>query len=99
MGIYIAFIVVLIIALLVVRDQSEVKVRKMRAELMAMRSHEQHLQIEKAEVQQLISWVSESLKRAADRQETAQKGCRTLRDLLTDAGIDVEPIKLEMPQE
>ena len=99
MGIYIAIVVALIIVVLVVRDQSEVRLRKMRSELMAMRSHEQHLHTEKAEVQQLISWVTESLKRATDRQETAQNACRDLHDLLTDTGIHVEPITLEVPEE
>ncbi|HIG52524.1 MAG TPA: hypothetical protein EYG11_12025 [Candidatus Latescibacteria bacterium] len=99
MGISIAIVVVLVVVLLLVRGQSDVRLRKMRAELMAMRSYEQHLQIEKAEVQQLIDQVTESLKHATGRQETAQNACRDLRKLLEESGVFVAPVKLEMPEE
>ena len=99
MGIFILAVLAQMIAILVVRDRSEIRLKKMRAELMAMRSHAHHLQSEKEEVQKLISWVSESLKRCAKRQETAQSACRELRDILTAAGIYVEPIEIETPEE
>ena len=58
MGIFILAVLAQIIAILVVRDRSEIRLKKMRAELMAMRSHAHHLESEKEEVRKLISWVS-----------------------------------------
>tara|TARA_B100000530_G_C15500065_1_gene306152 strand:+ start:162 stop:473 length:312 start_codon:yes stop_codon:yes gene_type:complete len=99
MSIFILIVLAQVIAILAVRDRSEIRLKKMRAELMAMRSDAQHLQSEKEEVRKLISWVSESLKRCAKRQETAQSACLELRDILTAAGIDVKPIEIETPDE
>ena len=50
MGIFILAVLAQIIAILVVRDRSEIRLKKMRAELMAMRSHAHHLESEKEEV-------------------------------------------------
>ena len=90
-GIYIVIVLLLAFALLAVRDLSETKLRKLRSELLALRTHEQQLAARKAEVQQLIGWVNESLRRARDRQVAAQKTWGELHDLLTEAGIPVGP--------
>jgi hypothetical protein len=98
-GIYIVIVLLLAFALLAVRDLSETKLRKLRSELLALRTHEQQLAARKAEVQQLIGWVNESLRRARDRQVAAQKAWWELHDLLTEAGNHVGPVQQELTQD
>ena len=98
-GFYIVIVLLLAFALLAVRDLSETKLRKLRSELLALRTHEQQLAARKAEVQQLIGWVNESLRRARDRQVAAQKAWGELHDLLTEAGIHVGPVQQELTQD
>ena len=98
-GLYLVIVVVLVFALLAVRDLSETKLRKLRSELLAVRTHEQQLAARKAEVQQLIGWVNESLRRARDRQGAAQNTKGELHDLLTEAGIHVGPVHQELSQD
>ena len=98
-GVYIVIVLLLAFALLAVRDLSETKLRKLRSELLALRTHEQQLAARKAEVQQLIGRVNESLRRARDRQGAAQKTWGELNDLLTEAGIHVGPVQQELTQD
>ena len=98
-GVYIAILVVLVIAALAIRDQTAVNLGRMRSELMSKRTQEQHMGNEKVEVQQLVDWVAEGVKRAQDRQESAQKACQELRDFLEKASIHVEPVKIDIPEE
>ena len=100
-GLYIVIVLLLAFALLAVRDLSEPKLRKLRSELLALRTHEQQLAARKAEVQQLIGWVNESLRRARDRQGAAQNtwGGGKLHDLLTEAGIHVGQVLQELTQD
>ena len=98
-GLYLVIVVLLVCALLAVRDLSETKLRKLRSGLLALRTHEQQLAARKAEVQQLIGWVNESLRRARDRQGAAQNTNGELHDLLTEAGIHVGPVHQELSQD
>ena len=98
-GLYLVIVVLLVFALLAVRDLSETKLRRMRSELLALRTQEQQLAARKAEVQQLIGGVNESLRRARDRQGAAQNTKGELHDLLTEAGIHVGPVHQELSQD
>ena len=98
-GLYFVIVVLLVFALLAGRDLSETKLRKLRSELLALRTHEQQLAARKAEVQQLIGWVNESLRRARDRQGAAQNTWGELNDLLTEAGIHVGPVQQELNED
>ena len=42
-GLYLVIVVLLVVALLAVRDLSETKLRKLRSGLLALRTHEQQL--------------------------------------------------------
>ena len=99
MGLYIVVVLVLFIALLAVRDLSTTKLRKVRSELLALRSQEQQLATRKAEVQQLIGWINESLRRASDRQRAGQNTWEELHGMLADAGIPVGPLRQELGRE
>ena len=99
MGLYIVVVLVLFIALLAVRDLSTTKLRKVRSELLALRSQEQQLATRKAEVQQLIGWINESLRRASDRQRAAQNTWEELHGMLADAGIPAGPLRQELGRE
>ena len=82
-------LIVLIIVCLVVRDQNELTLSKMRANLLNLRTEEKRMEDTRVEVEQLVRWFSETLNRASWRQRTAEQYCRELEDMLEGAGIEV----------
>ena len=75
-------LIVLIIVCLVVRDQNELTLSKMRANLLNLRTEEKRMEDTRVEVEQLVRWFSETLNRASSRQRTAEQYCRELEDML-----------------
>ena len=82
-------LVVLIIVCLVVRDQNELSLSKMRADLLSLRTEEKRMEDTRVEVEQLVRWFSETLNRASSRQRTAEQYCRELEEMLDETGIEV----------
>ena len=82
-------LVVLIIVCLVVRDQNELSLSKMRADLLSLRTEEKRMEDTRVEVEQLVRWFSENLNRASSRQRTAEQYCRELEEMLEETGIEV----------
>ena len=82
-------LIVLIIVCLVVRDQNELTLSKMRANLLNLRTEEKRMEDTRVEVEQLVRWFSETLNRTSSRQRTAEQYCRELEDMLERAGIEV----------
>ena len=82
-------LVVLIIVCLVVRDQNELSLSKMRADLLSLRTEEKRMEDTRVEVEQLVRWFSETLNRASSRQRTAEQSCRELEEMLEETGIEV----------
>jgi hypothetical protein len=82
-------LVVLIIVCLVVRDQNELSLSKMRADLLSLRTEEKRMEDTRVEVEQLVRWFSETLNRASSRQRTAEEYCRELEEMLEETGIEV----------
>ena len=82
-------LIVLIIVCLVVRDQNELTLSEMRANLLNLRTEEKRMEDTRVEVEQLVRWFSETLNRASSRQRTAEQYCRELEDMLEGAGIEV----------
>ena len=82
-------LVVLIIVCLVVRDQNELSLSKMRADLLSLRTEEKRMEDTRVEVEQLVRWFSETLNRASSRQRTAEQCCRELEEMLEETGIEV----------
>ena len=82
-------LIVLIIVCLVVRDQNELTLSKMRANLLNLRTEEKRMEDTRVEVEQLVRWFSETLNRASSRQRTAEQYCRELEEMLEETGIEV----------
>lgn len=82
-------LIVLIIVCLVVRDQNELSLSKMRADLLSLRTEEKRMEDTRVEVEQLVRWFSETLNRASSRQRTAEQYCRELEEMLEETGIEV----------
>ncbi len=82
-------LIVLIIVCLVVRDQNELTLSKMRADLLSLRTEEKRMEDTRVEVEQLVRWFSETLNRASSRQRTAEQYCRELEEMLERTGIEV----------
>ena len=82
-------LVVLIIVCLVVRDQNELSLSKMQADLLSLRTEEKRMEDTRVEVEQLVRWFSETLNRASSRQRTAEQYCRELEEMLEETGIEV----------
>lgn len=85
----ITLLVVLIIVCLVVRDQNELTLSKMRADLLGLRTEEKRMEEMCVEVEQLVRWFGETLNRASSRQRTAEEYCRELEEMLEGTGIEV----------
>ncbi|MFT5085700.1 MAG: myosin heavy subunit [Candidatus Latescibacterota bacterium] len=83
-------VVVLVITCLVVRDQTEFKLGKLRTELLGLRSEEKRLEETRTEVEQLVRGVGEELNRADTRQRTAEQNNRELAEILDGMGIELE---------
>ena len=82
--------IVLTIVCLVVRDQTEFRLSRLRAELMALRSEEQRLNEERTDLERMISQAGEALIRAERRQLTIEKESHELIDLLEEMGVSLE---------
>lgn len=82
-------LIVLIIVCLVVRDQNELALSKMRADFLSLRTEEKRMEDTRVEVEQLVRWFSETLNRASLRQRTAEQYCRELEEMLEGTGIEV----------
>jgi hypothetical protein len=82
--------IVLLIVFLVVRDQTEFKLGRMRAELMALRSEEKGLSQECTEVQRLVAQIGEALLRAERRQVSAEQTRDELKTYLEEMDVQVQ---------
>ena len=71
----------LIIVCLVFRDQNELTLSKMRANLLNLRTEEKRMEDTRIEVELLVRWFSETLNRDSSRQRTAEQYCRELEDM------------------
>lgn len=89
-GLLLTLMVVLVVACLAVRDQTEFKLNKMRADLLGLRTEVQRMDEMRVEAEQISRWVSEALNRSASRQRKAEQYCRELEDMLGEMGIDID---------
>ncbi len=89
-GLFIAIVIALLITCLVVRDQTEFKLGKMRSDLLGLRTEEKRLEETRTEVEQMVRWVSEALSRADKRQRAAEQDGRALEEILDGMGIELK---------
>ena len=91
--------IVLVIVALVIRDQTEFKLGRLRAQLMGLRSEEQRLNEERKELERMVAQAGDSLMRADQRQRSAQKTRKELVELMEDLGVELELEDLVKPGE
>lgn len=87
---YLAVAIVLVIATLVVRDQTEFKLSRLRAELMALRSEEQRLAEEHTELERMVAQTGDALMRADHRHREINRATQELVDVLSTLGVDLD---------
>lgn len=90
-GVFLAITIVLIIVALVVRDQTEFKLSRLRAELLGLRSDEQRLSEERTDLERMVAQAGDALMRADQRQRAAEKSHREVADMLQEMGVDYDP--------
>ena len=73
---------VLIIAALVVRDRTEYRMQKLKAELMALRTDEKRQAEMREDVELTVAQATEALLRADRRNNGMRKGCEAVSVLL-----------------
>ena len=74
----------LVVVCLVVRDRTEYRVSRLRAELMALRTDEKRQADARDEVELMIAQAGEALMRGDRRCGSMDKGCRALADLVEE---------------
>lgn len=98
-GVFLAIGIALIIVALVVRDQTEFKLTRLRAELLALRSEEQRLNEDRLELERLIAQAGEALMRADHRQQVVAKSSEELVAMLQQLGAKIDrEDNAELPQ-
>ena len=89
-GIFLALDIVLTIAVLVIRDQTLFRLNRLRAGLLALRSEEQRLGEERAELDRMIAQVGDALMRADRRRKEVKQVFQELTALLKELGVEVD---------
>ena len=94
-GILIAVVIILVIVTLVVRDQTEFKLGRLRGQLLALRSEEQRLGEDRTELERLVAQTAEALMRADSRLRSVTVAATELTAAVTrlsgNAGPDQSP--------
>ena len=80
--IFLGAAILLVVTCLIVRDRTEDRLSRLRAELMALRSEEKRQGELRDEVEIMVAQAGEALMRADRRLGSLEKGCREMADLL-----------------
>lgn len=67
--------VALIIANLIVRDQTQFRISRLRSELMGLNSEEKRLSERRDEVELMVAQIGDALMRADRRRKSLEQGC------------------------
>jgi hypothetical protein len=76
--------VVPIIVNLVVRDQMQFRVSRLKSDLLGLRSEEKRLPERRDEVELMVAQIADALMRADRRKQSLEKGCGVLQAQLDD---------------
>lgn len=76
-GIFLAVGVGLVIAALVVRDQTQFRLSRLRAQVVSLRNEERRVAEQRRKVDLEIAQVSEALMRGMDRLRDAKRACES----------------------
>ena len=76
--------VALIIINLVVRDQTQFRITRLRSELLALRSEERRVAERRDEVELMVAQIADALMRADRRRQSLEKGCGKMQALIDE---------------
>ena len=74
----------LVVVCLVVRDRTEYRISRLRAELMALRTEEKRQADVRDEVELMIAQAGEALMRGDRRCNSMEKGCQALSEMVEE---------------
>ncbi|MEW6750055.1 MAG: hypothetical protein AB1505_03650 [Candidatus Latescibacterota bacterium] len=97
--VYLAAAIALVILTLVVRDQTEFRLSRLRSELVALRSEEKRLSEEREDLERTIVQIGDALLRADSRQTAAGQVCRQVGEALAAMGVEVGALAPAEPPE
>ena len=78
--------VLLLIAALVVRDQTEFRISQLRSELLALRNEEKRLSERRDEIELMVAQIGDALMRADRRTNAFDKGLEQVSEILEALG-------------
>ena len=81
--------VLLLIAALVVRDQTEFRISQLRSELIALRNEEKRLSERRDEIELMVAQIGDALMRADRRTNAFDKGLEQVSEILEVLGSAV----------
>jgi hypothetical protein len=90
-GILLSMVIVLVIVALVVRDQTEFKLSRLRGQLLALRSEEQRLGEDHIELERLVAQTGEALMRADSRLRSVTAAIAELAAVVSQLDWGVNP--------
>ena len=86
-GVCVGIGLALVLAVLVVRDQTAFKLTRLRSELLALRSEERRIGEQRAELERMVAQAGEALVRADDRQRSANALREEVVQMLQRLGV------------
>jgi len=90
--------VLLLIAALVVRDQTEFRVSQLRSELVALRNEEKRLSERRDEIELMVAQIGDALMRADRRTNAFDKGLEQVSEILEALGSAVTETPQHTPE-
>ena len=81
--------VLLLIAALVIRDQTEFRISQLRSELMALRNEEKRLSERRDEIELMVAQIGDALMRADRRTNSIEKGLEQASEILEALGSSI----------
>ena len=90
--------VVLIIVCLIVRDQTQFRLSRLRSEVLALRSEEKRLSERRDEIELMVAQIGDAIMRADRRCNEIDKGYTHLEELLGEFGAGEETATSETPE-
>ena len=84
--------VVLIIVCLILRDQTQFRLSRLRTEVLVLRTEEKRLSERRDEIELMVAQIGDAIMRADRRCNEINKGCDKLVDLLGELGKEEEVV-------
>ena len=79
--------VVLIIICLIVREQTQFRLSRLRTEVLALRSEQKRLSERRDEIELMVAQIGDAIMRADRRCNEIEKGCKQLTEMMETLGV------------